>query len=68
MTEVTSLSCRLGYSQSILDFKVCIAPIGAFLVAQSVKNLLAVQETQLRSLGQEDLLKKEMANYFSILA
>ena len=40
----------------------------AFLVAQSVKNLPAVQETQVQSLGQEDLLEKEMANHSSILA
>ena len=33
-----------------------------------VKNLLAVQETQLRSLGQEDPLEKGMATYSSILA
>ena len=30
-----------------------------------VKNLLAVQETQLRSLGQEDPLEKGMATYSS---
>ena len=34
----------------------------ASLVVQSVKNLPAVQETQVQSLGQEDPLKKEMAN------
>ena len=33
-----------------------------------VKNLLRVQETQLRSLGQEDLLEKKMATHSSILA
>ena len=33
------------------------------LVAQSVKNLPAVQETWVQSLGQEDLLKKEMATH-----
>ena len=40
----------------------------ASLVAQSVKNLPAVQETQVRSLGREDPLEKEMATHFSILA
>ena len=40
----------------------------AFLVAQSVKNLLAVQETWVRSLGWEDTLEKEMATHSSILA
>ena len=38
------------------------------LVAQSVKNLPAVEETWARSLGQEDLLGKEMATHCSILA
>ena len=32
--------------------------IGASLVAQSVKNLLAVQDTRVQSLGQEDPLKE----------
>ena len=40
----------------------------AFLVAQMVKNLPAVQETQVRSRGQEDLLEKGMATHSSILA
>ena len=40
----------------------------ASLVAQSVKNLPAVQETPVRSLGWEDPLEKEMANHSSILA
>ena len=38
------------------------------LVAQLVKNLPAVQETQVRSLGWEDSLEKEMANYSGVLA
>ena len=33
-----------------------------------VKNLLAMQETQLQSLGQEDPLEKEVATHSSILA
>ena len=32
------------------------------------KNLPAVQETQVQSLGQEDLLEKGMATHSSILA
>ena len=38
------------------------------LVAQSVKNLPAVQETRVQSLGWEDPLEKEMATHSSILA
>ena len=37
------------------------------LVAQSVKNLPAVQETRVQSLGWEDPLEKEMATHSSIL-
>ena len=33
-----------------------------------VKRLPTVQDTQVQSLGQEDLLEKEMATQFSILA
>ena len=37
-------------------------------VAQLVKNLPAVQETWIQSLGWEDPLEKEMATHSSILA
>ena len=40
----------------------------ASLVAQTVKNLPATQETWVRSLGGEDSLEKEMATHSSILA
>ena len=39
-----------------------------FLVAQPVKNLPAMQETRLRSLGQEEPLAKGMVTHTSILA
>ena len=37
-------------------------------MTQMVKNLPVMQETRVRSLGQEDPLEKEMATYSSILA
>ena len=40
----------------------------ASLVAQIVKNLPAMQETSVRSLGWEDPLKEGMATHSSILA
>ena len=40
----------------------------ASLVAQSVKNLSAVQETWVRSLSWKDPLEKEMATHSSVLA
>ena len=41
--------------------------IRASLVAQVVKNLPAMQETRVQSLGQEDPLEEEMASHSSIL-
>ena len=38
------------------------------MVAQMVKNLPAVQEMQVQSLGREDLLEKGLAIHSSILA
>ena len=38
------------------------------LVAKTVKNLPAVQETQVQSLGWEDPLEKRMATHSSIIA
>ena len=38
------------------------------MVAQRIKNLPAVQETQVQSLSQKDLLEKEMATHPHILA
>ena len=43
-------------------------PLPLYKVAQLVKNLSAVQETWVRSLGQEDPLEKGMATHSSILA
>ena len=40
----------------------------ASLVPQMVKSLLAVQETQIRSLSQEGPLEKEMATHSNILS
>ena len=41
---------------------------GASQVAQWWRILLPMQEIQVQSLGHEDPLEKEMANYSSILA
>ena len=40
----------------------------ASLMVQTVKNLLSMWETWVRSLGWEDPLEKEMATHSSILA
>ena len=38
------------------------------LVTQTVKHLPTMRETRVQSLGQEDLLEKEMATHNSVLA
>ena len=45
---------------------ICIFELS--LVAQTVKSLLAMWETQVQALGWEDPLEKEMATHSSILA
>ena len=40
----------------------------ASLVTQTVKNLLAMQETRVQSLGREDPLETEMTTHSYILA
>ena len=67
---------RGSWGRKELDI-ISIAAAGTFLysfkcvyslVAQMVKNLPAVQEIQIQSLGQEDPLEKGMATHCSILA
>ena len=52
-----------------LDRRILSIPsTEGFKVAQRVRNLPAMQETRVHSLGQEDALEKGMAIYSSILA
>ena len=44
-----------------------VGVLRASLVAQMVKRLPAMRETQVRFLGQKDPLEKEMATHSSIL-
>ena len=54
---------------SFLKFVFCLLlHPRASLVAQAVKNLPAMQETWVQSLGQEDPLEEGMATHSSILA
>ena len=48
--------------------QMILAQPQASLVAQSVKNLPAMQETRVQSLGREDPLEEGMATHSSILA
>ena len=54
--------------QVVLELGNVCKVVGASLVAQIVKNLPAMWETQVWSLGQEDPLEKGMAIHSSILA
>ena len=53
---------------SVLPWWLRQQRICASLVAQTAKNLTAMQETPVQSLGQEDPLEKEMATHSNILA
>ena len=65
----SDLACMQVYIYICVCVCVCVyLYFGASLLAQSVKNLPAVQETWVRSLGWEDPLEKEMATHYSILA
>ena len=58
----------LGGDSIYTIFRVVFCIQGLPLVAQMVKRLPVMQEAQIQSLGQEDLLEKEMATHSSILA
>ena len=61
-----SFSCVKG-SEMFSDTEIYTAS-KSVLVVQTVKNLPAIRETQVRSLGWGDPLKKGIAAYSSILA
>ena len=63
--ETSSTGTQLPLEEADLEIS---HNLKASLVAQSVKNLPAMQETWFRSLGWEDPLEKEMATHSSILA
>ena len=56
------------YTSECFDLKDGDLRTWASLVAQKVKNLPAMKETWVRSLGWEDPLEKGMATYSNILA
>ena len=53
---------------TLFIYLVCFQTKWASLVAQKVKNLPAMQETPVQSLGREDPLEKDMAIHSSNLA
>ena len=57
-----------NYNLSLFGVLVSLFGVLVSIVAQTVKNLPAMQETQVQSLGQEDPLEKDIATHSSILA
>ena len=53
---------------AVLEHSLALPFLGTSLVAQMVKCLPTMGKTWIQSLGQEDLLEKEMATHSSILA
>ena len=58
--------CVCVYIYMYVCMYICI--YRAALVVQTIKNLPAMQETQVQSLGQENPLEKGMATHSSFLA
>ena len=58
----------LHFTLSIHTFVLYICVSGVSLVAQMVKNLPAMQQTHVPSLGHEDPLEKGMATHYIILS
>ena len=54
---------RKGIGYHLVLYNGIFLSLQASLIAQSVKNLPAVQETHVQSLGQEDSLEKEMPTH-----
>ena len=54
------------YSGTMRYLSPLFLSVGASLVAQTVKNLPAMQETWVRSLGWEDPLEEGLATHSSI--
>ena len=79
-SQAALISLAPGWGQGTQWSRVCceihrrsidwaqVVPNWTSLVAQMVKYLPAKLETQVRSLGQEDMLEKEMATHSSTLA
>ena len=68
ISHIGWLRTKHNISQLTFEFVTGYVILGVSLVAQMVKNLPAMQETQVLCLGQEDTLVKGMATHSSFLA
>ena len=62
---------QLFIQQTLIEYRLCCwrcSSERASLEAQTVKNLPAMQETRVPSLGGEDPLEEKMTTHYSILA
>ena len=76
--RIESVLVKMWVRCLLSSYNTCISPqktynsevqyLSTSLVAQTVKHLPTMRETQAQSLGWEDLLEKEMATHSSILA
>ena len=66
MSSLWPSSCELTKTIHKADLNAKGCTQRTSLVAESVKNLSAMQEPQVQPLGQEDPLEKEIATHFSI--
>ena len=69
-TKIGTIQRRLAWPLHKDDMRIheVFHIFWASLVAQRLKRLLPMQETQVHTLGQEDPLEKEMVTHSSILA
>ena len=67
ITKASFISLSLIYTHTHTHTRIYVY-LWASLVAQMVKNLPAMQETWIKSLSQNDSLKKGMVTHCSILA
>ena len=66
--EKSSLFGAIRYMRKWTYFRCLQRVDRTSLVAEMINNLPAMQETYVRSLGQEDPLEEEMATHSSVLA
>ena len=66
--RITMIGAGMKVIMYVTYLALCLVCGGASLVAHMIKNLPAMQETWVLSLGQVDLLEKGMAIHSSILA
>ena len=72
--NIATLSCGVSVYTDVMHMPTLkrlewgwVRELWGFLVAQTIKNLPAMQETQVQSLGWEDPLEKGMATHPAFL-